>query len=48
MPKLLVQIPVSLDPNLLDAIIKDVKGDSRAEKLRKCVEQGYECLKVKE
>ena len=45
MTRPLVQIPVSLDLNLLDAIIKDVKGDSRTEKIRKCVEEGFKVLK---
>jgi metal-responsive CopG/Arc/MetJ family transcriptional regulator len=47
MSRRLVQIPVSLDLNLLDAIIKNVKGDSRSEKIRLCVQEGYEHLKVK-
>jgi hypothetical protein len=45
MPRPLVQIPIGIDPDLLDAIIKNVKGDSRTEKLRLCITKGYELLK---
>lgn len=45
MPRPLVQIPISLDPDLLDRIVKDIKGDSRTEKLRLCITEGYKVLK---
>jgi len=45
LPRPLVQIPIGIDPDLLDAIIKEVKGDSRTEKVRLCITEGYKVLK---
>jgi hypothetical protein len=45
MARLLVQIPIGIDPNLLEHILKDIEGDSRNEKLRLCIAEGYKVLK---
>jgi hypothetical protein len=47
MPRALVQISLSLDPDNLQAINDNIKGKTQSEKLRKCVQEGYEQLKAK-
>jgi len=48
MSRRLVQISFCVDPDTLQAINDHIKGKSQNERIRKCVQEGYECLKVKE
>jgi hypothetical protein len=45
MSRLLVAISFHIDPELLQAINDNVKGDSQSEKLRLCIREGYKHLR---
>jgi hypothetical protein len=45
MARLLVGVSVNLDPELLAKINTNIKAKSQSERIRLCVEQGYEYLK---
>jgi len=48
MPRLKVGVSFHVDPDLLDRINHDIPAKTQSERIRKCVQEGYECLKVKE
>jgi len=43
----MVQIPINIPLELLNLVEQNVEGLSRSEKLRKCIQQGYEKLTKK-
>lgn len=45
MPRRMVGVQFYIDPTLLEAINTHVKAKSQSERIRLCVEQGYERLK---
>lgn len=45
MSRRLVQISVSLDPDLLQAINDNIHGKTQNERLRLCISEGYNVLK---
>jgi len=47
MPPLKVGVSFHVDPDLLDRINHDIPAKTQSERIRKCVEEGYERLKVK-
>jgi hypothetical protein len=44
MPRAMVTIPISINPDLLSQINRDVQGKSQSARIRKCVELGYKWL----
>lgn len=48
MPRLLVGITVYLDPHILEAINTHVNGKSQSEKIRKCLELGWEVFTLQQ
>jgi metal-responsive CopG/Arc/MetJ family transcriptional regulator len=47
MKRSLVQISISLNPDLLERINRDIHAKNRSARIRNCVEKGYENLRVK-
>jgi hypothetical protein len=45
LPRLLVAVSFSIDPDLLAKINRDIEGKTQSERLRLCVQEGYKLLK---
>jgi hypothetical protein len=46
MPRRLVQVPVSLDPDLLKRINHDIYSKTQSERIRRCVREGYAVIRT--